>query len=309
MSNKVPVVRRVTLARKVVVPPNSVVRAKVSLQSLPGCTFMIDAPAYNHKGLLIPFSVTTTPDGVSDTSKHTSVVLNFLNDSEKYIHLRKGYIIRNAEGVEILSEVEPAIWSKLDSSDTSVVCHPCHRKDGKVRWCIDYRSLNNVTTKDAFPLPNISECLDISWNTMFFSTLVMSSGYYQISIDEEDRAKTAFLTKYGLYEHCCMPFGLYNAPATFQRAIMLILKSLTWKEVLAYLNDIMILGYSFDDHLDNIVQVREKFRKYILKLKAKKCSLFQRVVLFLGKIVNRNGISVNPDSVRATHEWLIKNFC
>ena len=74
MSNKVPVVRRVTLARKVVVPPNSVVWAKVSLHSLPGRRYMIDALAYNHKGLLIPFSVTTTPDGVSDTYKHISVV-------------------------------------------------------------------------------------------------------------------------------------------------------------------------------------------------------------------------------------------
>ena len=121
MSNKVPVVRRVTLARKVVVLPNSVVRAKVSLHSLPGRTYMIDAPTYNHKGILIPFSVTTTPDGVSDTSKRTSVVLNFLNDSEKYIHLRKGHIIGKAEEVEILPQVESAIRSKLGSCDTSVV--------------------------------------------------------------------------------------------------------------------------------------------------------------------------------------------
>ena len=102
-----------------------------------------------------------------------------------------------------------------------------------------------------------------------------------------------------------MPFGLCNAPSTFQRAMMLILKGLTWKEVLAYLDDIMILGCSFNDHLDNIVQVLERFRKYNLKLKAKKCLLFQREVLFLGKIGNRNGISVNPESVRAIQEWPI----
>ena len=101
------------------------------------------------------------------------------------------------------------------------------KKDGKVRWCLGYRTLNNVTIKDAFPLPNISECLDVLGDTMFFSTLDMSSGYYQILIKEEDRDKTAFLTKYGLFEHCRMPFGLCNAPTTFQRAMMLVLKGLT----------------------------------------------------------------------------------
>ena len=179
------------------------------------------------------------------------------------------------------------------------------KKDGKVRWCIDYCALNNATIKDAFPLPNISECLDVLGDTMFFSTLDMSSGYYQIPIREEDRDKTAFLTKYGLFEHCRMPFGLCNAPATFQRAMMLVLKGLTWKEVLAYLDDIMILGKSFEDHLNNIIEVFKRFRDRNLKLRAKKCLLFQTEVGFLGKRVSKSGIAVNPDSMETIQNWPI----
>ena len=177
------------------------------------------------------------------------------------------------------------------------------KKDGKVRWCIDYRALNNVTVKDAYPLPNISECLDSLGDAKFFSTLDMSSGYYQIEIAEEDRAKTAFLTKYGLFEHSRMPFGLCNAPATFQRAMSLVLRGLTWNEVLAYLDDIILVGRSFEDHLQTLIKVFQRFRQHNLKLKAKKCHLFQRKVVFLGKLVSDQGISANPENVASVLKW------
>ena len=160
------------------------------------------------------------------------------------------------------------------------------KKDGKVRYCIDYRALNNLTVKDAFPLPNIDECLDVIGGTTFFSTLDMCSGYHQIEIDEKDKHKTAFITRYGLFQYKRMPFGLCNEPATFQRAMTLILRGLTWQEVLAYLDDIIILGDNFDDALKNIIAVFDRFRKYDLKLKAKKCALFQKRVIFLGKEVS-----------------------
>ena len=179
------------------------------------------------------------------------------------------------------------------------------KKDGKVRYCIDYRALNNVTVKDAYPLPNIEECLDVIGETEFFSALDMCSGYYQIEIAEEDRHKTAFITRNGLYQYRRMPFGLCNAPATFQRAMALILRGMTWEEVWAYLDDIILLGKSFDEALENIVSVYARFRKYDLKLKAKKCVLFQKKVLFLGKEVSQEGIAPNPDSVRRVHEWPI----
>ena len=177
------------------------------------------------------------------------------------------------------------------------------KKDGKVRWCIDYRALNDKTVKDAYPLPNITECLDVLGDNQFYSSLDMTSGYYQIEIEESDRPKTAFLTRYGLFEHCYMPFGLCNAPATFQRAMMLLLRGLTWEEVLAYLGDVTILGKDFYDHLDNLITVFKRFRSYNLKLKPKKCFLFQTQIMFLGKLVTKNGISVNPDSISVIKKW------
>jgi hypothetical protein len=173
------------------------------------------------------------------------------------------------------------------------------KKDGSVRWCIDYRALNNVTCKDVFPLPLIEECIDTLSGVKFFSTLDMASGYWQIELAEEDRHKTAFITKYGLFEHTRMGFGLCNAPATFQCAIQLVLRGLTWKDVLAYLDDVVVVGSSFEHHLKNLRKVFRRFRKHNLKLKPRKCVLFQRQVKYLGKIVSGDGISINPDNVSA----------
>ena len=179
------------------------------------------------------------------------------------------------------------------------------KKDGGVRWCIDYRSLNKVTVKDVFPLPLIEECLDTLSGTKFFSTLDMASGYWQIEIDEADRHKTAFITKYGLYEHTRMGFGLCNAPATFQRAVQLVLRGLTWRDVLAYLDDIIVVGSNFDHHLANLEKVFIRFRQHNLKLKPRKCVLLQTKVKFLGKIVSEEGVAVNPDNVTAVKTWPI----
>lgn len=179
------------------------------------------------------------------------------------------------------------------------------KKDGSVRWCIDYRALNNVTQKDAFPLPLISECLDTLSGTEFLSTLDLASGYWQIEMDEADRHKTAFLTKHGLYQHTRMGFGLCNAPATFQRAIQLVLRGMNWREVLAYIDDVVVVGKSFEDHLRNLREVLTRFRLNNLKLKPRKCHLFQPEVTFLGKLVNRDGISLNPDNIAAVREWKV----
>ena len=131
----------------------------------------------------------------------------------------------------------------------------------------------------------------------------MCQGYHQIEIAEEDRSKTAFLTRYGLYQYRRMPFGLCNAPATFQRAMALVLRGMSWEEVLAYLDDVILLGKSFEDALKTIINVFERFRKYNLKLKAKKCVLFQKEVLYLGKVVSDKGISPNPVSVQKVLNW------
>ena len=124
--------------------------------------------------------------------------------------------------------------------------------------------------------------MDSLQGTTTFCTLDLASGYYQIELDEVDRKKTAFITRYGLYEHTRMGMGLRNAPANFQRAMQLVLRGLTWNHVLVYLDDVVILGKDFDDCIRNLREALLRFRKYSLKLKPNKCQLFQHEVEILG---------------------------
>ena len=177
------------------------------------------------------------------------------------------------------------------------------KRDGSLRYCIDYRDLNDCTVKDAFPLPLIEECLDMLFGNLFMSSLDLASGYWQISVHPKDRHKTAFITKYGLWQMVRMAFGLCNAPSTFQRVMNLVLRGLTWNKVLVYLDDVMVLGQSFDSHLENLREVFSRFQENNLKLKPRKCHLFKTEVEFLGKKVSRDGVSITEAKVKAVIDW------
>ena len=177
------------------------------------------------------------------------------------------------------------------------------KKDGGVRWCVDYRKLNDLTVKDAYPLPKIDECLDTLSGATMFSTLDLMCGYHQVEVKEADRSKTAFVTKHGLFEYTRMPFGLCNAPSTFQRAMELVLRGLQWSILLIYLDDVIITGKSFKEHMTNLQEVLQRFRKYGIKLKAKKCKLLQKQVVFLGHVVSASGIHTNPKLVADVQHW------
>ena len=178
------------------------------------------------------------------------------------------------------------------------------KKDGTVRWCVDYRALNNITVKDAFPLPRISECIDALHGSTLWSTLDLQSGYWQVELDsEEDMAKTAFITKFGLFEHTRLPFGLCNSPATFSRAIQLVLRGIPWSVVLAYLDDVVVIGKDFESHIQNLKIVFDRFRKYDLKLKARKCALFQTEILFLGRKINAQGVQMTEIDIDKVRNW------
>jgi len=177
------------------------------------------------------------------------------------------------------------------------------KKDGNVRWCIDYRALNNVTVKDTFPLPLVEDCMDTLSGNIWFSKLDANSAYWQVKVKKEDRKKTAFITKYGLFEHVRMGFGLCNAVSTFSRVMSLILRGMTWKIVLAFLDDVLVMGKDMNDHLENLTDVLGRFRKYGLKLKPKKCLFFQQEVEFLGRIVNSSQLLMSPKDTKAVREW------
>jgi transposase InsO family protein len=177
------------------------------------------------------------------------------------------------------------------------------KRDGSCRWCIDYRKLNDVTTKDQFPLPLIEECLDTLSGNKWFSKLDANQAYWQIKIKESDRKKTAFTTKYGLFEFVRMGFGLCNAPATFSRAMNLILRGLAWEIVLAFLDDILVMGQDFTLHTVNLRSVFLRLREYELRLKPRKCELFQPKVDFLGRNVSENGVEMCDESVKTIMDW------
>ena len=123
------------------------------------------------------------------------------------------------------------------------------KKNGKLRFCVDYRRLNKITKKDAYPLPRVDEMLDTLSGSKWFSTLDLASRYWQIQIHPKDREKIAFTTKFGTYEFNVMPFGLCNAPATFQRLMDRIYKDIAWKFVVVYLDDTNIFSRTFKDHI------------------------------------------------------------
>ncbi|XP_052762346.1 uncharacterized protein LOC128204991 [Mya arenaria] len=179
------------------------------------------------------------------------------------------------------------------------------KRDGSVRWCVDYRALNDVTVKDTFPLPLVDDCLDTLAGSVWFSKLDANCAYWQVKISEADRKKTAFLTKYGLFEHVRMGFGLTNAPATFSRVVNLILRGMNWKTVLAFLDDILVLGKSFEDHMHNLAETLERFKKQGMKLKPKKCVLFQKKVEFLGRIVSENEIAMADRDIETVVNCLL----
>lgn len=152
--------------------------------------------------------------------------------------------------------------------------------------------------------------MDALEGTEFMSTLDMQSGYWQIAMAPEDKAKTAFLTRFGLFQFTRMPFGLSNAPATFQQAVQLVFQGMTLREVLTYLDDINVLGPDFDGHLTNLRKSFERLRQYNLKLKPRKCKFFQKEVPFLGRLATLKGIAVDPKKIEAIKAWpILTNKC
>lgn len=177
------------------------------------------------------------------------------------------------------------------------------KKDNSLRFCVDYRKLNDVTHKDAYPLPRIDDTLNTLAGSKWFSTLDLLSGYWQVEVAEEDRAKTAFCTTEGLFEFRVMPFGLCNAPATFQRLMDLVLAGLQWSHCLVYLDDVIILGASFDEHLASLHLVFDRLQKAGLRLQPRKCHFLKHKVQYLGHIVSDEGVQADPAKLDKVAAW------
>jgi len=169
-------------------------------------------------------------------------------------------------------------------------------------FCVDYRRLNAINYKDNYPLPLIDNCLNTLAGPSWFSTLDLRSGYYNIPIAEEDRDKSAFITRSRCYRFTMMPFGLNCALSIFKRLMDFVLCGLSHLTCLVYL-DIIIFERTFDEQLGRLDEVFNRIRNANLKLKPSKYSLFQRKVEFLGYVVSEAGIVMQADKIAAIRDW------
>ena len=176
------------------------------------------------------------------------------------------------------------------------------KKNGELRFCVDYRKLNAVTIKDAHPLPNIEDVLASLYGSRYFTTLDLKSGFWQVPVAEADQEKTAFITHRGLFHFRTMPFGLRNAPAVFQRMMNRVLNGLQHLYALPYIDDIIIHSKSVKEHAKHLEEVFRRLREHRLRLNPAKCTFCQEEIDYLGHLVGRGSIQPNPAKVTAISE-------
>jgi transposase InsO family protein len=226
-------------------------------------------------------------------------------ESAKPIH-KNPYRMSPLELTELKKQLTELLEKKLIRPSASPWGSPVlfvRKKEGTLRMCIDFRALNNVTVKNRYPLPRIDECFDHLSEAKVFSKLDLKSGYWQIRISEKDIPKTAFNTRYGQYEFIVMPFGLCNAPATFQAMMNEILKPFIDKFVLVYLDDILIYSKNQEEHEKHVEAVLQALRKAKLYANPSKCEFGLKEITFVGHIVGTDGIKVDPAKIKAIENW------
>ncbi|CAF3093817.1 unnamed protein product, partial [Rotaria sp. Silwood2] len=176
-------------------------------------------------------------------------------------------------------------------------------KDGFICFCIDYRKLNEITIRDAYPIPRIDDTLDALQHAHFVSTLDLRSGYWQVEMDASSKALTAFVTHKGLFECTVMLFGLTNAPATFQRLMNIVLSGLKWQCCLVCLDDIIVYSSTFEQHLEDLRKVFLALADANLTRKASKCNFCRREMKFLGHLITPDGIKPDPGLIATIEKF------
>ena len=207
---------------------------------------------------------------------------------------RQNRAVRREEMAQVQQMLSSGVIRPSNSPwDSPVVM--VKKKDGNLRFCVDFRQLNAATVKDAHPIPRIDDLLDALHGARWFSTLDLKSGYWQVPIQERDKEKTAFCTSSGqLFEFNQVPFGLCNTPATFSRLMNRVLAGLHWETCLFYLDDIIVFATTWEEYLDHLCQVFKRLRHGKLKLGADKCTFAAKEVSYLGHRVTEEGLL--PDS-------------
>ncbi|XP_064389549.1 uncharacterized protein LOC135337548 [Halichondria panicea] len=176
------------------------------------------------------------------------------------------------------------------------------KKDGSVRFCVDYRKLNKVARFDAYPMPRIEELLDNIGPARYITTMDLAKGYWQIPLEESSKEKSAFTTPFGLYEFQVMPFGLHNAPATFQRTMNRVLEGCE-EFAGCYIDDLVVYSKSWEEHLQHLQVVLERLQAAKLTLKPRKCQFGRREVRYLGHVIGGGKVRPDPQKLQAVAEY------
>lgn len=232
----------------------------------------------------------------------TSVAVHRIETEGTSIVRRRPYRVSSVERKIIADNVDDMLKRDIIRPSSSSWSSPVvlvRKKDGSVRFCVDYRALNKITRKDVYPMPRIDDAIDSLQGAEYFSSLDLRSGYWQIPMHEADKEKTAFATPDGLYEFNVMPFGLCNAPATFERMIDTVLRGLKWKTCLCYLDDIVIFSTTFRQHLERLDDVLTCISNAGLQLNTKKCHFARTNIKVLGHLISKDGVRPDPDKVAA----------
>ncbi|KAL0556488.1 hypothetical protein IC582_005002 [Cucumis melo] len=177
------------------------------------------------------------------------------------------------------------------------------KKDGSMRLCIDYRELNKVTVKNRYPLSRIDDLFDQLQGATVFSKIDLRSGYHQLRIKDEDVPKTAFRSRYGHYEFIVMSFGLTNAPAVFMDLMNRVFREFLDTFVIVFIDDILIYSKTEAEHEEHLRMVLQTLRDNKLYAKFSKCEFWLKQVSFLGHVVSKDGVSVDPAKIEAVTGW------
>lgn len=236
----------------------------------------------------------------------TTVVKHRINTGDANPVHRRPYRVSSTERHVIQQEVDKMLARDIIEPSSSPWASPVvlvRKKDNSWRFCVDYRNLNKVTKKDVYPLPRIDDALDCLSGANYFSSIDLRSGYWQISVDDLDREKTAFITPDGLYQFKVMPFGLCNAPATFERMMDALLHGFKWSICLCYLDDVIVFSPTFETHLERLSTILSVFRKAGLQLNSSKCHFGRRQLTVLGHLVDSSGVRPDPEKIRAVKDF------
>ncbi|XP_061361231.1 uncharacterized protein LOC133305112 [Gastrolobium bilobum] len=240
---------------------------------------------------LMCFATTTTK--ASSTVEHTSSLNHPISDIQSLLQ----------QYHDVFSTPSTLPPDRTHNHHINLLPNSKPVQDGTWRFCVDYRALNSITVTNKFPIPTVDELLDELHGATVFSKLDLRSGYHQIRMHPDDVYKTAFRTHHGHFEFLVMPFGLSNAPSSFQATMNEVFEKFLRRFVVIFFDDILVFSPTLPDHIIHLQHVLATLRTHRLFAKISKCSFASDAVHFLGHIVSANGVSPDPEKVQAVKEW------